>query len=423
MHKKSHAFFFILTILIGLSSCNLPDAGTGLGATINDVTVTPSTSGSYNLSLRYHRNFDVPVTISCYYVSPEGMTMGITSITDDGKSSPDQQRSIDFPVIKKEGQPVPGHYVVTCEDENQTSSKSDSFDIADENAPTADINIVDVRITPPSGTDLFGIEVYVMIYIPDEVWFTCNYVTPDGATMGIFNFSKTATIGQSGPYSATKIFPVKPVEGAAKPGTYTATCQDDEGISTKSTTFTVVGSPTPTLTLNQPNPTTYRGRITFDYANAQSTLGAGYGGLLEEITKDCLPDVNIDPVGVISGTCELSGETPQLLDGSFTAKINGQTGAAQGSIFNFTYNVISKGSNGWELKPGETPGARVWSTEAIWQINYTSVSGNFTSANEASGIANFVYSCDSGAENLIWCFHSTSQSFSGTIPWQFIPSP
>jgi hypothetical protein len=109
--------------------------------------------------------------------------------------------------------------------------------------------------------------------------------------------------------------------------------------------------------------------------------------------------------------------------GTTLAIVTGQAGAGQVGNFTFTYEVTSKGSNGWDLKPGEIPSVSVWSNEAIWQIKYTSTSGDFTSANAASGVADFVYTCDSGAENLIWCYKSTKESYTGTLPWSFVPSP
>jgi hypothetical protein len=201
-------------------------------------------------------------------------------------------------------------------------------------------------------------------------------------------------------------------------------------ISSAFTNFIVTedATPTPTLTpLPTPTPTTtptqtltptvprqaLKGKIVFDYVSYQSSRSSG-GGELDKLTKACIPEVSITPDGVISGDCEVSGNVIQLTFETVTAHITGI--AVQGGSFNFTYDVVETGPVGSSSDPS------VIIPNAVWEVHYTG-SGNFTSPNTASGIANFNYACNSHYEYDFWCNDMTQETFSGTIGWSFVPSP
>lgn len=158
------------------------------------------------------------------------------------------------------------------------------------------------------------------------------------------------------------------------------------------------------------------GRILFDFDQTQSSRSVG--GELKEVTLLCIPDVIVSPDGVISGECEYSGSTPVRTYSTIKATVSGTS--VQGGSFSFTYAVTEKWPNGWGDTPG-TPSANVWSTESYKDILYTG-SGSLTSATEASGTADWEYSCDSGADNLYWCGSLTNEYLKGTITWWFGPA-
>lgn len=292
--------------------------------------------------------------------------------------------------------------------------------------------IKSVGVTPLSGSGSFTLEVsYETFWIPDKFIpnIYCNYVAPNGTIVPIGKVDMFDHIGARTVVAATKTLPftVAQTNGVTQPGTYLAGCTTERNSTPVTTTFVVIGdaTPMPELPSNSvPTPTatlqaaTLKGRIVFDYNTYQSTRPSG-GGELDRVTKWCIPDVTITPDGFVSGTCEFSG-TAFLAQSTVTAHITGI--AVQGGSFSFSYVVTEQGSNGWNLKPGENPSVPVWSNEAKWEISYTG-SGNFTSATQASGTATFDFSCDSGADNLIWCNSQTHEAFSGTVLWSFVPAP
>jgi ubiquinone/menaquinone biosynthesis C-methylase UbiE len=56
------------------------------------------------------------------------------------------------------------------------------------------------------------------------------------------------------------------------------------------------------------------------------------------------------------------------------------------------------------------------------QPSLSTLRGMFTSATQASGDADFGYDCNSGSDNRFWCQSQTRNSFTGSIPWSFVPS-
>ena len=294
--------------------------------------------------------------------------------------------------------------------------------------------IKSVVVMPPSGTGSFTLEVsYETFWIPDKRIpnIHCYYVSPDLVTVDIGTIDMFMHIGAREIVTASKTLPftIAQKNGVTPRGSYLAGCKTETDDSTVNTNFTVIGDATPTPMLIpepspaststlQPSAKTLTGRIIFDYNGYQSSRPSG-GGELDRITKWCIPEVTITPDGVVSGICDFFG-TADVHEATVTAHVTGI--AVQGGSFNFTYVVTEKGSNGWNLQPGENPSVPVWSNEAKWEISYTG-SGNFISTTQASGTAAFDYSCDSGADNLFWCNSQPRESFSGTTSWSFVISP
>jgi len=59
----------------------------------------------------------------------------------------------------------------------------------------------------------------------------------------------------------------------------------------------------------------------------------------------------------------------------------------------------------------------------VWQVNYSAGGTINPASGVALGNADFSYSCASGQDNLLWCVSKTSDSFTGTILWTFLPNP
>ena len=274
-----------------------------------------------------------------------------------------------------------------------------------------------------------------------EFTITVDYYAKDSKAEGLLPIECTFSV--DGSLSAgTVIGEIIPTKGdefllqsssltftVTEPERYFAICYSEStmGATSEGTIF-IVNEPTPTPTNTPENtktpkptptvtPTLPRqlkaGKILFNYAAAQSQR-AGSGGELDAVTKWCVPDVTIGSDGSIKGVCEYSGNT-QLIKANIRVEVEGvlsKTGAVQ-----FTYDVTEKGSNGWTVQDNPVD-VTVTSTEAVWHIQYTG-EGAQTGAGQASGEADFTYSCDSGATNLYWCASKISESFSGKIPWRF----
>lgn len=297
--------------------------------------------------------------------------------------------------------------------------------------PPGQTIITSITVSPSSGEKNFSLEVkyeYVWDREYGNAEIFCSYTTPGGKNVSIGGITPEGLDRNGEKFSRVQVldFSIVPADEIIELGVYTASCATLElGSSTATTNFIVVQNATPTPEPpSQPAATptatlqtaTLKGRIIFDYNTYQSARPSG-GGELDRVTNWCIPEVTITPDGVISGTCEFYG-TADVYESTVNVVVAGI--AVQGGSFNFTYDVMETASNGWDLKPGETPSVPVWSNEAKWAISYTG-DGSFTSATQASGTATFDFSCDSGAENLNWCWQWPRESFSGTITWSFVP--
>lgn len=174
--------------------------------------------------------------------------------------------------------------------------------------------------------------------------------------------------------------------------------------ATKTPTITPTPTSTSIVTLTSTNTSTLpiqpsTGKILFDKNGIQSSRAVG--GKLDEVIKWCIPEVTIAPDGKISGLCEYTGQT-FVEKAHVTATVSGMVDQSGNITFSYDVSEI-----------GDPNGA--------WRISFEG-KGAFTSNKQAAGTAVFTYSCNSGAENLLWCFGFTSESADGTIPWRFEPT-
>ncbi len=286
----------------------------------------------------------------------------------------------------------------------------------------ADTKIISVSVDPPSGSGTFTLKVsyeafqrYLTGMLPPSV--VCTYTTPDLATMPIGQTNPQVTTENVWlPFTDTFFFNVTQSDGRTPPGVYIAGCTTTDGGSQPVTaSFTVVeaqATEPPSLPATEPvqppppaNPPVQLplvGKIIFDYNGYQSGRPSG-GGELDWVTQWCIPRVTISTTGAVSGSCEYSGTTTHLTQASVTAQVTGSVDAS-GNV-TFSYDVSEIGS-----------------PNGAWRISYEG-NGKFTSLTQASGTADFSYSCSSGQDNLLWCYPSTTyESFSGSVPWSFVPS-
>ena len=115
-----------------------------------------------------------------------------------------------------------------------------------------------------------------------------------------------------------------------------------------------------------------------------------------------MPEVSLDSLGNLSGQCEKLHIAALLMDESITVHVTGKVDAA--GNFSFSYEVSEIGA-----------------PNGAWRISYVG-QGKLTLGGQASGRAIFSFSCNSGADNLIWCGKQTSEAFSGAVPWNFVPA-
>jgi len=277
--------------------------------------------------------------------------------------------------------------------------------------------IKSVGVAPTSGSGSFTLEVsYETFWIPDKFIpnIYCNYVAPNGAIVPIGTIDMLYHIGAREIVTATKTLPftVAQTNGVTQPGTYLAGCTTETNSTPVTTTFVVIGDATPTPeppseTAATPTATlqtaALKGQIVFDFANAQSSKGPGWGGLLDEVTRECKPELTISALGVVSGSCDKAHISARLVDESFTVQVTGTVDADRNIIFSYDVSEIG------------TP-------NGAWRITYEG-QGRFASATQAAGTASFSYSCSSGADNLLWCSSQAYEAISGTISWIFVPSP
>ncbi|MBA4386116.1 MAG: hypothetical protein C0410_15375 [Anaerolinea sp.] len=277
--------------------------------------------------------------------------------------------------------------------------------------------VLSVSVTPPTGERDFSLSVkYSYEYHRGEnsAAIHCTYTTPEGSVVVIsiiaptskeFNYDEKT-------YSNTETIPfqVKSINGKIETGIYTASCSTQFTGSEVKTTFVVVdGSETKatstlekeevvtatatlTVTPTQKKPNV-NGQILFDFSNVDSTR-EGAGGELKRVTELCIPDIILNGEGTLTGYCEKLHIQALLTDESITTSVNGKVDDS-GNL-TFTYEVSEIG----------TP-------NGAWRITYEG-QGDIT-----SGTALFNFNCNSGADNLVWCWKWTSESFSGSLPWTF----
>ena len=421
--RKNTTALMMLFILIVVNACNFPGVEQLFAdpqikyIDITEVSVTPeSGSGDFTLTFSYMRKRTGSVSISCNYVAPDGNTYGILAVEDSDETIfAGTTKTQNFSVVKTGDAATEGLYTATCQDEYGLSKRSDFFTVGDDSS--GDVAILDVKVMEGAKYH-YALEMTYMIRISEDVSFTCNYVAPGGGTFPIGNYTDDKLMTE--PLSTSMFFSIEPREGQVEPGIYVATCQDDELRSKKSTNFVVVSEPTPTATIT-PEPQPLAGQIIFDYGHMVSGSGTDYGNI-DILQKACVPGVTVSTNGEIDGTCAYTGTVMGLLsEMTVTASVTGTS--VQGGTMNCVYTVIGEGSNGWDLKPGQTAAdTEVWNNIAVWQATFTAT-GAYSTTTTATGTANINFSCDSGAGNLYWCSSKTKSNFTGTVPWTFTVTP
>lgn len=274
-------------------------------------------------------------------------------------------------------------------------------------------DVESVAVTPASGSGSFTLKVAIYSRPSSDDTVSCYYVTPGGATMAI------GLVFPSGMGAQTDTLAFN----VSEPGDYTATCENDSATSKKSAQFTVIGAtptvtatptitpiivPTETPSPTQPPPVTLKWRITFDFAQVQSSI-PGAGVEMFYVTNPCIPEITIGADGSLSGACEKIDAHVHTTTSGITAQVTGQVDAS-GNI-TFTYEVSEIGTAMFSDDRNPT-----------WRISYWG-QGKFASGTQASGTATFHFLCDSGSPQLFWCDPDTTFSeFDGTIPWSFAPA-
>jgi hypothetical protein len=285
-------------------------------------------------------------------------------------------------------------------------------------------HITGMDMEPPSGT---GSTTFQLVVTYESFYqgfnppgdISCSYITPNGITKGIGKISVArAHEDKNKMETHTKSLPfnVRQADGKTTSGKYKAQCANEYTTSPLSVDFFVSESaaqpPQPPSDPATPPPAKpllaapLKGRIIFDYAKAESTL-VGHGGELDEVTKWCPVVVTIASDGRISGECEYKG-TAFIENATVTANVTGMVDPS-GNV-TFSYDVTEVGVLSEKGNP-----------IGSWRISYQG-HGKFTPPDHASGSADFGYNCNSNDENRKWCFSQTSESFSGSIPWSFVPS-
>ena len=125
--------------------------------------------------------------------------------------------------------------------------------------------IMNLDVSPPSGTEDFNLDVtYEVFYVPEKTIpaIDCIYTAPDGTTADIGSIDMLRHIGNQTVETFTEVMPFfVPVKGdGSQAGIYIANCRTENNSSTQSTTFEVVkeekGKPVLTVTNS---PVTYSG--------------------------------------------------------------------------------------------------------------------------------------------------------------------
>lgn len=291
-------------------------------------------------------------------------------------------------------------------------------------------DLVAIYVFPQSGTESFEIVVVYSAFTNARggIPIRCYYITPSGMTFYAGTITPPALEQKTTGLFGQVEFNVRQASGKIETGKYTAGCLTEMHKRDIQTSFLVVEiTPTPTSTplasnkpaakatatlaplptaTATPTPTTAtranKGRIIFDYAKGQSSR-AGAAGEAAQVTNMCIPEITINTAGGLSGSCEKTNTTGHLVtNASFTVTVVGAVDA-MGKI-HFSYDVSEIGN-----------------PNGAWRVSYEG-EGVLTSPAAGAGTATFSYSCVSGSDNLLWCGSSPSESFSGSLPWNFLLS-
>jgi hypothetical protein len=287
-------------------------------------------------------------------------------------------------------------------------------------------NILSVRVTPPSGNGHFSITVEYEYYWVDgepQPRIHCWYTTASGHTYPIKIDAYTGEVNKVehltrtwGPFS-----PFGP-NMENEPGDNKAGCSAEPAETPVETTFNVTdggsqppaATPPPAIEPTATTPPVLKGKIIFEY-RSPNTTPAGWGDYLNEMNllaggvQACEPEVTIASDSSLHGECEYKGTTLLLEDASVTALVSGSIDKL-GNV-TFTYEISQVGTR---VESGIHIGT--------WRVSYSG-HGVFSSATQASGTAEYGYDCASGDDSRLWCQSQPSSSFSGSIPWSFVPNP
>ena len=285
--------------------------------------------------------------------------------------------------------------------------------------PTSWTQITGVTVTPPVGEKEFTLEIkYTFTWDRErpnaEIY--CLYLTPGGRSIPIGTLVPAGLDRDRETFTKVERlnFTIQPQAGQIEAGQYRAGCSTEHAGSQQMTSFTVLASltstprpedtrtptrpgaveltSTPSLTLTA---APLSGRLVFDYARVESSR-PGAGGELARVTELCLPEIHLTG-SQLGGECEKLHFTGFLTDESVTVAVTGRLEAA--GRLTFSYQVSEIGN-----------------PQGTWRILYTG-QGQFASPVQAAGVATFRFACNSGAENLVWCWKWTSETFSGSLPW------
>jgi hypothetical protein len=100
------------------------------------------------------------------------------------------------------------------------------------------VTITEVSVTPESGSGDFTLSFTYTRERTGAVTISCSYVSPDKNTYGIISVEDANSM-VAGSVTKTKNFAVVKTEDTAVPGVYTATCEDEYGLSMGTDIFTV----------------------------------------------------------------------------------------------------------------------------------------------------------------------------------------
>jgi hypothetical protein len=134
---RTHSILAITTLIAAMLACITPLDEPAPNVKILGVKVNPpSGSGSFNLEVEFSARYsrDIPATIYCNYVTPDGKTMPVQSFTPQAGET---IRSLPFSVAQRNGVIQPGTYLAGCITNNSDSSPvTTTFKVKDDTAST-----------------------------------------------------------------------------------------------------------------------------------------------------------------------------------------------------------------------------------------------------------------------------------------------